>query len=81
MPSSLLKSSAAADPITLMNTWDLLMDAAADLEGTSHARAREERFVADRQISAGWMHSGYPIMGYGSVWSVLGGMITSHRTE
>ena len=26
------------------------MDAAADLEGTSHARAREERFVADRQI-------------------------------
>jgi hypothetical protein len=66
VPSSLLKSSAAADPITLMNTWDLLMDAAADLEGTSHARAREERFVADRQISAGWMHSGYPVMGYGS---------------
>ena len=66
VPSPLLKSSAAADPITLMNTWDLLMDAAADLEGTSHARVREERFVADRQISAGWMHSGYPIMGYGS---------------
>ena len=66
VPSSLLNSSAAADPITLMNAWDLLMDAAADLEGTLHARAREERFVADRQISAGWMHSGYPIMGYGS---------------
>lgn len=64
VPSSLLRSSAAADPITLMNTWDLLMDAAADLEGSSHARAREERIVADRQINGGIMHAGYPIMGF-----------------
>ena len=23
-----------------------------------------ERFVVDRQISAGWMHSGYPVMAH-----------------
>ena len=61
--SSILKSSEAADPITIMNTWDLLMDAAADLAGIPHARVREERIVQDIQISGGSMHSGYPIMG------------------
>jgi hypothetical protein len=25
---------------------------------------RAERFLVDRQISAGWMHSGYPVMAH-----------------
>ena len=51
-------------PVALMNFWDGVLDAMADLELTSHDRARAERFVMDRQISLGWMHSGYPIMGH-----------------
>ena len=66
--SSSILRTYAADPITIMNTWDLLMDAAANLsgipKGIPRARVREERIVADRQISAGSMHSGYPIMGF-----------------
>lgn len=49
---------AVTDPVSLMGLWDRLMDAAADLEGTSRTRVRPERFVLDRQISNGWMHSG-----------------------
>lgn len=39
-----------------------VMDAAADLATIPRARRRPERIVTDRQISAGYMHSGYPIM-------------------
>lgn len=52
------------DAFSLMAWWDMRMDEAADLDGTSHDRARPERFVLDRQISNGWMHSGYPLMGH-----------------
>ena len=52
------------NPVSVMDLWDRLMDVAADLEGTPHERPRAERFVMDRQISAGWMHAGYPIMGH-----------------
>jgi hypothetical protein len=45
------------------------MDAEADLASISHDRVRSERAVTDRQISAGWMHSGYPFMAhYSSAW-------------
>jgi hypothetical protein len=46
----------------LMAFWDGVMDSCADLLGTEHARQRAERFVTDTQISAGYMHSGYPLM-------------------
>lgn len=52
------------DPVELMNFWDQVLDAMADLEGSPHERARKERFTLDRQISAGALHSGYPIMGH-----------------
>ena len=62
-----------ADASALMALWDAQMDHAADLEGAPHARRRPERFVLDRQISIGWMHSGYPLMGHvdGSVDDLL----------
>lgn len=41
------------------------MDSAADLASLpTRSRPRAERVVLDVQISAGWLHSGYPIMGW-----------------
>ncbi len=50
------------DPAELMEFWDGVMDSCADLLGKDHSRKRAERFVTDTQISAGYMHSGYPLM-------------------
>lgn len=50
------------DPVALMNFWDRVLDADADLATIPRERRRPERIVADVQISAGYMHSGYPIM-------------------
>jgi len=52
------------DPEALMTFWDQVLDAMADLEGSSHDRVRKERFTLDRQISVGALHSGYPVMGH-----------------
>lgn len=51
-----------ADPEPLMRFWDRVLDADADLAGIPQDRPRPERYVADVEISAGYMHSGYPIM-------------------
>lgn len=50
------------DPEALLKFWDEVMDACADLTCVSKKRGRAERLVHDVQISAGYMHSGYPIM-------------------
>ncbi len=50
------------NPSELMDFWDKVMDADADLSAIPRKRLRPERIVADLQISAGYMHSGYPIM-------------------
>jgi hypothetical protein len=50
------------DPAALMDLWDGVLDACADLAAIPRERTRPERYVADVQISAGYMHSGYPIM-------------------
>ena len=50
------------DPEALMKMWDEVLDAAADLATIPRERLRPERYVADVKISAGYMHSGYPIM-------------------
>ena len=44
--------------------WADVLAAAGQLSGFDAPRERPERIVLDRQISAGWMHSGYPIMGH-----------------
>ncbi|MCK6520592.1 M60 family metallopeptidase [Myxococcota bacterium] len=56
--------AALTDPAGLMALWDAVLDADADLAAISRDRDRPERFAIDVQISAGWMHSGYPLMGY-----------------
>ncbi len=50
------------DPVALMTFWDSLIDAASDLRGIPRERPFPHRYVPDVQISAGYMHSGYPIM-------------------
>jgi hypothetical protein len=52
------------DPVDVMELWNAILDADADLAAIPRQRGRAERFVFDRQISAGWMHSGYPIMAH-----------------
>jgi hypothetical protein len=60
VPSSAAR--ALDDPTPLLTFWDAVADAAADFVALPRERPRPERFVADVQISAGYMHSGYPIM-------------------
>ncbi len=50
------------DPEPLMRWWDTVMDGCADLATRPRDRKRPERYVTDVQISAGYMHAGYPIM-------------------
>ncbi|MBM4087378.1 MAG: hypothetical protein FJ272_21510, partial [Planctomycetes bacterium] len=60
VPSTALRG--LDDPEELMKFWDKVLDACAELAGLPLERERPERYVADVQISAGYMHSGYPIM-------------------
>jgi hypothetical protein len=60
VPSSALRGLDS--PKETLETWIKGVDAMADLVGLPRARLRPERYVADVQISAGYMHSGYPIM-------------------
>ncbi len=62
VPSSAVRD--LDDPSAVLDFWQEVMDASARLAGFDVDRPRAERFVLDRQISAGWMHSGYPIMGH-----------------
>ncbi|XP_075713740.1 TRPM8 channel-associated factor homolog [Rhinoderma darwinii] len=60
VPSDVIRS--LEDPDALMSQWDRIMEAIADLAAIPKKFPRPERFVTDVQISAGWMHAGYPIM-------------------
>lgn len=67
------RSSVAAlsDPASLTAFWQDVLDESADLAAISRDRVRAERFVLDDQISVGYMHSGYPLMGPTSVASEM----------
>jgi len=60
VPSGVLRT--LADPSEVMRFWDRISDAHATLAAIPLDPPRPHRFVADLQISAGYMHSGYPIM-------------------
>ena len=60
LPSSAIR--ALDDPEALMQVWRKVLDLDAELVGRPLRRERPERIVTDEQISAGYMHSGYPIM-------------------
>jgi hypothetical protein len=64
------------DPEALMAVWDRVLDAAADLATIARERARPERYTPDQQISAGYMHSGYPIMTH---LDAVGDMVSAER--
>ncbi|KAK9961902.1 hypothetical protein ABG768_007300 [Culter alburnus] len=49
-------------PDEVATLWDTIMRSVADLAARPAKFPRKERFVADVQISRGFMHSGYPIM-------------------
>lgn len=49
-------------PTALMQFWKQVVEAQDDISNQTAERKRPERMVADVQISAGFMHSGYPIM-------------------
>jgi len=53
------------DPAALMQWWDESMRCYPELRGEPQPTA-PERLVEDIQISAGWMHSGYPVMTHGA---------------
>lgn len=50
------------DPRPVLEFWNRVLDAAADLAARPRQRQRPERYCADVEISAGYMHSGYPLM-------------------
>lgn len=60
VPSGSMRS--LEDPAELMRFWDRISDAHATLATIPLDPPHPHRFVADLQISAGYMHSGYPIM-------------------
>ncbi|MCB1224228.1 MAG: M60 family metallopeptidase [Verrucomicrobiales bacterium] len=49
-------------PTALMEFWDKAITVQDEISNQARDRERPERIVADVQISAGYMHSGYPIM-------------------
>jgi len=50
------------NPTQLMDFWKRVVEAQDDITNQTAERKRPERIVTDVQISAGYMHSGYPIM-------------------
>ncbi|KAM7413562.1 hypothetical protein PAMA_020777 [Pampus argenteus] len=54
-------------PDEVARVWNNIMKGVAELAAKPHKYTRKERIVADVQISAGWMHSGYPIMMHSSI--------------
>jgi len=59
VPSHLVRE--LDNPKEVMEFWNGVLDACAELAAWE-GRTRPERITADRQISAGWMHAGYPVM-------------------
>lgn len=50
------------NPMELMTFWRKVVEAQDEITNQAAERRRPERIVADVQLSAGYMHSGYPIM-------------------
>ena len=60
VPSTVVRN--LDDPVDLMEWWVKVLDSCAELAARPIERECPERYVCDIQISAGYMHSGYPIM-------------------
>ena len=66
------------NPTDLMDWWDIALEMEHELYGYL-PWPRVERAVFDAQISAGWMHSGYPFMAHDL--SVAGVVNVSYMSE
>ena len=64
LPSTSIRAMKGRDLEKVMTLWDKVIATNHDLRGTDVTAHRGEWIVADLQISAGAMHSGYPIMGH-----------------
>lgn len=69
VPSSVIRS--LDNPQELLETWDEILRLEAEFASGPYYRERPERITCDRQISAGYMHSGYPVMTHMDVEGVL----------
>ncbi|XP_068562943.1 TRPM8 channel-associated factor homolog [Cebidichthys violaceus] len=69
MPSDVVRDLECVDEVEAL--WNNIMRGVADLAVIPRRFTRKERIVADVQISAGWMHSGYPIMMNSSIAAEL----------
>lgn len=58
-------------PEAVLAFWDRVLDACAELAALPKDRTFPERIVTDVQISAGYMHAGYPIMTHLDVAELL----------
>ena len=57
-------AAVADEAVATMEHWERAMAIDRQLAPERSPFARPERIVTDTQIGAGWMHSGYPIMGH-----------------
>ncbi|XP_042343146.1 TRPM8 channel-associated factor homolog [Plectropomus leopardus] len=69
VPSDVVRNLERPDEVAAL--WDEIMRGMADLAVVPHKFPRKERFVADVQISHGFMHAGYPIMAHKGTATVL----------
>ncbi|XP_006627515.2 TRPM8 channel-associated factor homolog isoform X2 [Lepisosteus oculatus] len=60
MPSEAVR--CLDNPEEVAALWNQIMKGIAELAAIPERLPRKERFVADVQISHGWMHAGYPVM-------------------
>uniref|UniRef100_A0A3B3VHR6 TRPM8 channel-associated factor homolog n=1 Tax=Poecilia latipinna TaxID=48699 RepID=A0A3B3VHR6_9TELE len=69
VPSHLIRD--LENVLEVEKLWNGIMKGVADLAVIPQKFIRKERIVADVQISAGWMHAGYPIMMHSSAGAEL----------
>ena len=60
LPSSSVRE--LSDPASAMSWWDTIWRTHVDLRGMDPYNGRRQWLVTDIQPSAGYMHSGYPII-------------------
>ncbi|XP_009289630.2 TRPM8 channel-associated factor homolog isoform X1 [Danio rerio] len=79
LPSDFIRNLEHPDEVAKL--WDAIMRSVSDLAATPAKFPRKERFVGDVQISAGFMHSGYPIMMLSSSASQLLNVKEAHKHD
>lgn len=61
MPLNALKAMNSNQLTSILNLYDQIYESYHSLRGTNPVNQRKQYISCDLQISAGYMHSGYPI--------------------